>query len=63
MFGSALTGAANLVLYSDAFTGVDTVTVYDPHNALPKNQPSWEMNFTRKSNASEEFLPFLRHDL
>jgi hypothetical protein len=32
----------NLVLYPSVFTEVDTLSVYDPADALPKNQTSWE---------------------
>lgn len=42
LFNSAITGDANLVIYTDALTGADVVDVYDPSSALPKNQKSWE---------------------
>lgn len=41
LFNSAITGGANLVIYTDALTGADAINVYDPNNALPKNQSSW----------------------
>lgn len=42
LFNSTITGGANLVIYTDALTGLDSITAYDPNNALPKNQQSWE---------------------
>jgi RES domain-containing protein len=42
LFNSAITGDANLVIYTDALTGTDSINAYDPNNALPKNQQSWE---------------------
>jgi RES domain-containing protein len=42
LFKSAITGGANLVVYTDALAGADAITVYDPNKALPKNQKSWE---------------------
>ena len=41
LFKSVVTGGTNLVLYNDALTGADSITVHDPHGALPKNQDSW----------------------
>jgi hypothetical protein len=41
LFNSAITGGANLVIYTDALTGADAINVYDPNNDLPKNQSSW----------------------
>ena len=34
-------GGANLVVYNDALAAYDTLQVYDPAGALPKNQDSW----------------------
>ena len=34
-------GGANLVVYNDALAAPDTLQVYDPAGALPKNQDSW----------------------
>ena len=31
----------NLVIYTEALTAADELTVYDPHNSLPKTQDSW----------------------
>jgi len=31
----------NLVIYNDILTTDDTLQVYDPTEALPKNQDSW----------------------
>lgn len=42
LFNSAITGGTNLVIYTEALTAGDAIDVYDPHNALPKNQKSWE---------------------
>ncbi|PWF49434.1 RES family NAD+ phosphorylase [Massilia glaciei] len=42
LFNSAITCGANLVIYTDALTGADAISVYDPHNDLPKNQSSWQ---------------------
>ncbi|WP_373987333.1 RES family NAD+ phosphorylase [Duganella sp. BuS-21] len=42
LFNSAITGDANLVIYTDTLTDTDSIKVYDPNNALPKNQQSWE---------------------
>lgn len=41
LFNSAISGGANLVIYTDALTGADVINVYDPNNDLPKNQSSW----------------------
>jgi RES domain-containing protein len=41
VFGSAIIGGANLVIYTDALTGVDSINPYDPNNDLPTNQSSW----------------------
>lgn len=41
MFNSAITGGANLVIYTDALTSADAINAYDPNNDLPKNQLSW----------------------
>lgn len=35
-------GGINLVLYPDALTATDKVTVFDPNHDLPKNQDSWK---------------------
>ncbi|SAK93346.1 RES domain protein [Caballeronia temeraria] len=32
----------NLVLYTERLDSTDHFDVYDPHNALPKNQSSWD---------------------
>lgn len=42
LFNSVITGDANLVIYTDALTSTDSLDAYDPNNALPKNQQSWE---------------------
>ncbi|WP_344762902.1 RES domain-containing protein [Actimicrobium antarcticum] len=42
LFNSAITGDANLVIYTDALTGADAINVDDPNNDLPKNQLSWQ---------------------
>lgn len=42
LFKSTITGGTNIVLYNDALTSVDAITVHDPHQALPKNQSSWQ---------------------
>lgn len=42
LFKSVITNGTNVVLYNDALTGVDAITVHDPHHALPKNQSSWQ---------------------
>ncbi|WP_374582426.1 RES family NAD+ phosphorylase [Pseudoduganella sp.] len=42
LFNSTITGGTNLVIYPDALTALDSITAYDPNNALPKNQQSWE---------------------
>lgn len=34
-------GGTNLVLYPETFVAPDTIAVFDPHHALPKNQDSW----------------------
>jgi RES domain-containing protein len=42
LFASKMTpGGTNLVVYNDALTADDTLAVYDPAGALPKNQDSW----------------------
>ena len=42
LFKSSLaSGGINLVVYTDALTANDTLQVYDPTGALPKNQDSW----------------------
>jgi RES domain-containing protein len=42
LFASGLaTGGINLVVYNDGLTAGDTLQVYDPARALPKNQDSW----------------------
>ena len=42
LFNSRLTSmGTNLVLYPSAFNEADIVSVYDPNDALPKNQASW----------------------
>ena len=43
LFNSRLTSmGTNLVLYPSVFNEADIVSVYDPNDALPKNQASWE---------------------
>ena len=43
LFNSRLTPmGTNLVLYPSAFGEADSIAVYDPGNALPKNQASWD---------------------
>jgi RES domain-containing protein len=42
LFKSVITGGTNLVLYSDALSGTDSVIVHDPNHALPSSQASWE---------------------
>lgn len=42
LFRSAIAGGTNLALYTDALTVADSITVYDPGHALPKNQNSWK---------------------
>jgi RES domain-containing protein len=37
----AIPDGHNLVLYTDLLTNTDSVSVYDPAGALPKNQDSW----------------------
>ncbi len=34
-------GGLNLVIYNDMLVAEDTLQVYDPTGALPKNQDSW----------------------
>jgi RES domain-containing protein len=34
-------GGLNLVIYTEALTDVDELTVYDPDSSLPKTQDSW----------------------
>jgi RES domain-containing protein len=34
-------GGTNLVIYPEALVATDTVTVFDPGGALPRNQDSW----------------------
>jgi RES domain-containing protein len=41
LFKSVVTGGLNLVLYTDAMVAPDIIDVHDPHQALPKNQDSW----------------------
>ncbi|AME27026.1 MULTISPECIES: RES family NAD+ phosphorylase [Burkholderiaceae] len=42
LFKSRLTpNGTNLVLYTENFDPTDRLDVFDPHNALPKNQSSW----------------------
>ena len=41
LFNSSITSGTNLVLYTDSLTDSDVLVVYDPHQALPKNQDSW----------------------
>ena len=42
LFASKLeAGGLNLVVYNDLLAADDTVQVYDPTGALPKNQDSW----------------------
>ncbi len=41
LFKSVLNGGTNLVLYTDAMADTDSIVVYDPNHALPKNQDSW----------------------
>lgn len=41
IFDSAISDGTNLVVYTDALTGTDAITAYDPNNDLPKNQSSW----------------------
>ena len=42
LFASRLaTGGTNLVVYNEQLTADDTLKVYDPAGALPKNQDSW----------------------
>lgn len=42
VFPSATTsGGTNLILFVDALDADDTLTVFDPKGALPKNQDSW----------------------
>lgn len=42
LFGSGLApGGTNLVVFNDMLATVDTLQVYDPTGALPKNQDSW----------------------
>ena len=42
LFNSAITGDANLVVYTNVLTNADTINAYDPNNDLPKNKLSWE---------------------
>lgn len=43
LFNSRLTpDGTNLVLYTQPLDSTDHLEVYDPHNALPKNQSSWD---------------------
>jgi RES domain-containing protein len=43
LFESRLTpDGTNLVLYTDHLDFADRLDVYDPHNALPRNQSSWD---------------------
>lgn len=42
LFDSVITDGTNLVVYTDALTGADAINAYDPNEALPKNQKSWE---------------------
>jgi RES domain-containing protein len=43
LFNSRLVSmGTNLVLYPSAFGEADNIAVYDPNDALPKNQASWE---------------------
>jgi hypothetical protein len=43
LFNSRLASmGTNLVLYPSALNEADIVSVYDPNDALPKNQASWE---------------------
>ena len=35
------TGGSNLVVYPDTFIATDSLAVFDPGQALPKNQDSW----------------------
>lgn len=39
---SVVPGGYNLVLYPERFTESDSIRVYDPAGALPKNQNSWQ---------------------
>ena len=42
LFASTLaTGGINLAVYNDTLAASDTLQVYDPSGALPKNQASW----------------------
>lgn len=42
LFPSQLSdGGTNLVLYPEALADTDSIVVYDPGQALPKNQDSW----------------------
>lgn len=42
LFASALApGGVNLVVFNNALTASDSLQVYDPAGALPKNQDSW----------------------
>ena len=42
LFASTLAPSGlNLVIYNDMLTSDDTLQVYDPTGALPKNQDSW----------------------
>jgi RES domain-containing protein len=42
LFASKMSlGGTNLVVYTDALSPDDMLTVYDPTGALPKNQASW----------------------
>lgn len=41
LFPSRLSGGSNLVLYPETFLATDSLTVFDPGQALPKNQDSW----------------------
>jgi RES domain-containing protein len=42
LFGSRIApGGMNLVLYDEMLGAEDTLSVYDPAGALPKNQDSW----------------------
>ncbi len=37
-------GGLNLVIYNDMLVAEDTLQVYDPTGALPKNQDSWRQS-------------------
>lgn len=41
LFNSSISGAANLVIYTDTLAGPDVIQVYDPNKDLPKDQSSW----------------------